>query len=105
MEGHVMQVLLYMYAKKIHDGMVLYIEKNTLKSKSFSVKYDEKILEKIFDRFRKLDFCLVNNELPQPEARLDKEKEWMCGNCPYNEECYRDTPDSELVKGGVQLVL
>lgn len=88
----VMQLQLYMHHTKIHNGMILYLEKNTLQAKWFNVDYNENIAGETIERFKILDKYLVNNQLPEPEARIDIEKEWMCKNCNYREECYRDTP-------------
>ena len=40
--SHVMQLQLYMHAMGVQDGVVLYIEKNTLMTKTFKVKYSKK---------------------------------------------------------------
>jgi len=92
-EHHVLQLQLYMHAMKIYDGMVLYIEKNTLKTKSFTIPYDERIAADALNRFVQLHRFLINNEFPKPESRLSNEKSWMCRNCEYNERCFKDTPE------------
>ena len=95
-ESHIMQLQLYMHKQKIHDGLVLYIEKNTLKTKVFDVKYDFNIVEEAVNRFRVLHNFLVSEKLPDPEARIEKDMNWQCKKCNYKEECYKATPESIL---------
>ncbi len=95
-EAHAIQLLLYMQAIKIFDGFVLYVEKNTLKTKSFPVAYDEALVTLTLNRFRKLHQHLTSNMLPDPEARIVKALHWMCATCNYREECYRATPKEIL---------
>lgn len=95
-EGHVIQLLLYMQALGIFDGFVLYIEKNTLATKSFPVIYETKLIDLALNRFRTLHRHLLTHALPDPEARIVKTLQWMCGKCSYREECYQATPASVL---------
>lgn len=91
-EAHVTQLQLYMHAKNIHNGLIIYLEKNTLQSKSFHIKYNEKGFEKIIQRLKEIHQHLKENKLPIPEARIISTKNWMCKNCQYREECLKDTP-------------
>jgi len=93
---HIMQLQLYMHALKIFNGFILYVEKNTLHSRAFEVKYDERIAAIALDRFSKLHKHLISKEIPAPEARLKPEMAWMCRRCDWKEECFAQTPDSEL---------
>ncbi len=95
-ESHQMQLQLYLHAKQIQHGMILYLEKNTLQSKTFSLEYDPEFYRQIINRFRKLHNYLRNTSLPEPEARMKAEKNWLCRNCEYREECFKDTPQIDL---------
>jgi len=95
-ESHVMQLQLYMHQQNIHNGLILYIEKNTLKTKVFEIKYDFNIIEEALNRFKALHRFLVLDELPDPEARIEKDMNWQCKNCSYKEECYKATPKNIL---------
>lgn len=86
-ESYVMQLQFYMHVTGIKNGAILYIEKNTLKSKAFFLEYDPTISERIIERFKKLHSSVKNNEIPEPEAKLNLKKRWMCNFCPYKEEC------------------
>ena len=90
---HVDQLMIYMYAKKIYDGAIVYIEKNTLKSKMFEIKYDKNSVDKLIERFKILHKHLKEDTLPEPEAKQNDEMKWMCRYCPYKEEC-----DNNLTK-------
>ena len=93
--SHILQLQLYMHFKKINDGIILYIEKNTLQSKWFHVKYDNRIAEEAIVRFDALHRYLVAEKTPEPEARKDPMMRWQCDKCQYREECYKETPKSE----------
>lgn len=86
MKGHVMQLQFYMHATKVHDGMLLYIEKNTLQTKWFDLRYDKKIVDDAIKRFKMLHKSLKSGKMPSAEAKVSGE-EWMCRYCPYAEEC------------------
>jgi CRISPR/Cas system-associated exonuclease Cas4 (RecB family) len=85
--SHVMQLQLYMQITGIHEGVVLYVDKNNLKSKAFSVNYDSELAKEIMNRFIELNVCLVTGELPLDEAKRDPSLMWMCRYCEYNEMC------------------
>ncbi len=95
-ESHVIQLMLYMRAMSIFDGFVLYVEKNTLKTKSFPVAYNEELVNLTLNRFRTLHKSLTTKAIPDPEARIVKSLGWMCAKCNYREECYKATLQSVL---------
>jgi len=91
-ESHIMQLQLYMHAKNIHRGIIIYLEKNTLQSKSFQITYNEKTTEKTINRLKELHKHLTEDKLPIPESRIISKQNWMCRKCQYKEDCYKDTP-------------
>jgi len=86
---HVMQIQLYMHALKIPDGMILYVEKPSLKTIQYEIKYDPEQAKKILERFSELHRSLKGGKIPGPEAKQRKEMGWMCRYCEYSEECER----------------
>lgn len=84
---HVMQIQLYMHALKIPDGVILYVEKPSLKTIQYEIKYDPELVKQIIERFQNLHSSLKNGEIPDPEAKQKKGMEWMCRYCEYAEEC------------------
>jgi len=86
-ESHIMQLQLYLHATWNKNGALLYIQKDNLKSKWFDIVYDEQLVHKIIERFRKLHESLIKNEVPDPEAKNDENISWMCKNCNYFDEC------------------
>ncbi|MEM5871517.1 MAG: Dna2/Cas4 domain-containing protein [Candidatus Aenigmatarchaeota archaeon] len=84
---HLMQIQLYMYALGIHDGIILYVEKPSLKIKEFEVKYDPEMIKSIIERFKLLHEHLKSDLIPNAEAKELKHMEWMCRYCEYVEEC------------------
>ncbi len=62
--NHAMQIMFYMEATGVHNGIILYIDKNNLKSKVFEVEFDHKKANDIFDRFSTLHEHLKKDEVP-----------------------------------------
>ena len=90
---NIMQLQLYMHALKIHNGMLLYIEKNSLNSRLFEIKFDKKIVEDVMKRFGSLHKNITEDVLPLPEARLEKEEMgWRCKYCEYGDKCFEANP-------------
>lgn len=88
--NHEMQLMFYMEATGVHDGVILYIDKNNLKSKVFEVEFDYKKASDIFDRFSFLHEHLKNDGLPEPEAKKVSDMNWMCKFCEYKGKCDKD---------------
>tara|TARA_Y100000310_G_C20485312_1_gene716601 strand:+ start:96 stop:767 length:672 start_codon:yes stop_codon:yes gene_type:complete len=90
---HEMQLQLYMKSTGVHNGILLYIQKDNLETKWFNINYNDEIAEKIIKRFQELHESLKWNKIPEQEAKNDEEKVWLCERCPWKEECWD-------VKGG-----
>ena len=90
-DAHVKQLQIYMHALKIPNGMIVYVEKSSLKTIEFEVEYDEEQVKEIMKRFEKLHEFIITNKMPEPEAKLDPNKNWMCKYCEYREECERNS--------------
>lgn len=94
---HIMQLQFYMYSTGIHKGMVLYIQKDNLQTRWFDIKYDKKQVARIIEKFKTLDKFLKQNKLPEAEAKLNTEMNWMCKYCDYKDDC--DKAYKEVIKG------
>lgn len=90
MAHHKTQLQFYMYATRVHNGMLLYVDKTTLETKGFAVKFSPKKAKQILNKFRALHKHLTNNSLPTAEAKKKKETKWMCSYCEYKEKCKKD---------------
>jgi hypothetical protein len=86
-EEHGMQLQFYMHATGIHDGILLYIQKDNLQTNWFEIPYDKKKAETVLKRFKLLDKCLKLNEMPPADAKFNPNMEWMCDYCDYRQEC------------------
>ncbi len=87
-DGHVMQLQLYMHAHSVvKEGIILYLDKTSLESKWFQVKYDPAVADGVIARFSVLDGKLKSGELPEPEAKRKPEWAWMCKYCEYYKRC------------------
>ena len=89
-QSHRMQLQLYMHATGTYNGIVLYVEKNTLQSKVFEVPYSETEAEGIIKRFKNLHSSLKNDLMPIAEAKKLIGKEWQCRFCEYAEKCEKN---------------
>jgi hypothetical protein len=86
-KAHISQLQFYMHARKIENGILLYIQKDNLQTKWFDITYDKAQAEEIIERFKKLHSSLVKNEIPEAEAKQGGETLWMCDYCEYKDEC------------------
>jgi hypothetical protein len=86
-QSHVVQLQFYMFCSGVHNGIVLYIGKGDLKTKTFEVKFNEKISEKIIKRVESLHKDLKRGKLPFAEAKQISDMKWMCKYCEYIEKC------------------
>ncbi|MFH0890061.1 MAG: PD-(D/E)XK nuclease family protein [Candidatus Aenigmatarchaeota archaeon] len=85
--SHEMQLVFYMHASGVHNGVILYVDKSNLQSKTFEVPYTKEKADEILDRFKLLNDSLVNNNMPEAEATKTKETTWMCKYCEYADKC------------------
>jgi len=85
--NHVMQLMFYMEATGVHNGIILYIDKNNLSSKIFDIEFDHQKASDIFDRFSILHEHLKKDEVPKPEAMTVADMAWMCRFCEYRNKC------------------
>lgn len=86
---HESQLQLYMEAVGVHDGIVLYVQKDNLQTIWFEVKYSEEEIKKILERFDELHASLVDNKMPKAEAKNEPDMMWLCEKCPWKEECWQ----------------
>lgn len=86
------QLQLYMHFTGVHNGILLYIDKGNLKTKTFDIPYSEEEALKIIERFKTLHKHLKEKTLPEPEARAHEKLNWMCKLCEYRERCEKDSP-------------
>jgi len=89
---NIVQLQLYMHFTGVHKGLLLYVDKGNLKTRSFEIPYSEAEVNKILDRFRALHKSLKDDKLPEAEARSHEEINWMCKYCEYRDRCEKDTP-------------
>jgi CRISPR/Cas system-associated exonuclease Cas4 (RecB family) len=90
MSHHKTQLQFYMYGMHVRNGILLYIDKSTLETKSFEVKLSEKRGRQILKKFRALHKHLTNSTLPAAEAKKNREMRWMCDYCEYRDKCKVD---------------
>jgi CRISPR-associated exonuclease Cas4 len=89
---NIQQLQLYMHFTGIHNGILLYVDKTNLQTKSFEISYNEAEAKKILERFKLLHKHLTEETLPEAEARAHENIKWMCNYCEYKDRCYGDTP-------------
>ena len=84
---HQMQLQLYMFAINIRKGLLLYLDKKKLRSKVFTVKYDELEALHALERFSTLHKHLTSGKVPIAEAKKHPRKSWLCNYCEYKKLC------------------
>lgn len=95
---NITQLQLYMHFTGVHNGLLLYVDKSNLKTKSFEITYNKEEALRIIDRFRALHNHLKEDTLPEPEARAHEPIKWMCRYCEYKAQCEKDTPRAKHEK-------
>ncbi len=90
MSHHKTQLQFYMYATKVHKGVLLYVDKSTLETKTFEVKFSAKRGRQILNKFRALHKHLTKKTLPAAEAKRSNGAAWMCRYCEYKDKCRKD---------------
>jgi CRISPR-associated exonuclease Cas4 len=85
---HKSQLQLYMEATGVHDGIVLYVQKDNLQTIWFEVRYNQEEIKKILERFNKLHDSLTESKMPEAEAKNNPDMQWLCKNCPWKEDCW-----------------
>lgn len=86
-EENEMQLQLYMRALGVNDGMILYIQKDNLETRAFNIKHDRKKSDKIIARFASIHQALIQDKMPEAEAKKNASKGWMCDYCAWKSEC------------------
>jgi len=84
---HLMQLQFYMHASEIHNGILLYVDKTNLKTKSFEASYNEAEAKTLIGRFDTLHKSLTDDKMPAAEAKESTDSKWMCRYCEYAERC------------------
>jgi CRISPR/Cas system-associated exonuclease Cas4 (RecB family) len=90
MNHHMTQLQFYMFATGVHDGILLYVDKSSLETRSFDVKFSDDHAAKIVEKFGRLHKHLVDSSLPSSEAKNDESEKWMCSYCEYADKCAKD---------------
>jgi len=88
-QHHIEQLNIYLIAAQMWKGRIWYVERNSLRTKTFFINSNDELFERSLDRFAKLDSYLVSKTLPPAEA-LIKNHLWQCKNCRYFQRCKKD---------------
>jgi len=78
---HIFQLMIYLKARGLQKGKVVYIEKHSLKIVEHEVEFNEEVYQEAIKNFVIATKGLKENKLPD-ECDTDK-----CGICDYQEEC------------------
>lgn len=84
-EDHILQIQLYLYYYKIQKGMLLYVDKDTLRMKEYIVEYDETVVKNLLEELAILRKQIENNEVP--ERLSNYPTFWKCKYCAYRRIC------------------
>jgi hypothetical protein len=95
---HLVQIHPYLRVKRAKLGTILYVARDTLQTKWFTVFYDEALYRQTLERARSLRNYIVTNTLPPAEGRENPELRPLCyGTCldwrPLWRACRHDSPD------------
>lgn len=82
---HEMQLQIYMKALGIHNGIIVYIQKDDIKTATFPIKYNEALFNYTMQRFQKLHKYLIQHICPEAEGKINNA--WACEKCAWKKEC------------------
>lgn len=98
--NHMIQILLYMKAKAIKHGFVMYENKNTQEYLVIPVEYtpeNEAKLETVLDWLRKVRKTWEDKTLPKRPFRLYKGGlSKVCQGCPLSKVCWEDNEEGTV---------
>lgn len=83
---HLAQLNFYLRAYPNSRGILLYVDRSTLKMRQFDVVFDQQLYKQIMDRVKILHGYVSRRILPPPEAK-ETGQEWMCKECYFTEVC------------------
>lgn len=84
---NIMQLQFYMYATRVWDGALVYIQKDNLQTRTFHIRCRKETAHKILDRFENLHKSLAEDKMPEAEAKFNSKMQWACGYCDWSDEC------------------
>jgi len=80
-KAHVFQLMTYLKFFNMSHGFLVYIEKSTLKAKTFKILFDKEVYDEAIGRVKMLHGSLESGIEPLPEVS------WACRYCPYKKDC------------------
>lgn len=86
---HYGQVQMYMHFTGIHEGIVLYENKNTSELKEFHVEYDREFFKTMMDELYSIWLKVRLNETPDRPNGMSQDK-YPCTLCKFRTHCYKD---------------
>lgn len=92
-EPHVLQLTIYLKAMApygVKQGVLLYVDKNNLKTKAFPITYNHATFLKALGRARAIHAYLTSTTLPPAEAKQTLSMKWSCAYCEYADQCKAD---------------
>jgi CRISPR/Cas system-associated exonuclease Cas4 (RecB family) len=84
-EDNIHQIQLYMHYFGIPKGILLYVDKNTLSLKEFSVDYNRPLAEALLSALESLKIKIDKNRVPS--RMLDYPENVQCKYCVFREIC------------------
>lgn len=83
--GYIIQVQIYMFLTGIHNGVLLYQNKNTQIQGEYHFKYMPEIFEKIKNKIKYIKNCVKNKTIPKRENERTSQS---CRWCDHQFTCW-----------------
>ncbi|MEM2227645.1 MAG: PD-(D/E)XK nuclease family protein [Candidatus Bathyarchaeia archaeon] len=81
---HIAQLNFYLKFYPSAKGIILYLEKNTLKTREFMIEFNQSLFKETLERAKILHNALLAKKPPPPE------KSPLCQYCLFKEKCERN---------------
>lgn len=91
-ESHLVQLLVYMKLLKASQGVLLYVNRETLEMHAFTIMLTQSrkdYVEGLFEWMKQVRAAYDNKQKPVRPAGFDQ-KSWPCKWCPFNNACWSD---------------
>lgn len=85
-EEHIHQLQLCMHFFNIHNGILLYENKDNHQLKEFEVSYEAELAESLIEKLQQVMVFIRDDKLPQKPS-FPKDLEWRCKYCGFRKYC------------------
>ena len=88
-DSHVIQTNLYMGYANVHNGLIMYVNKTNFSTRTFLIRFDEKLFTQTLDDALILINQIHNKQIPDFNILFNPNK-FPCRDCQYIQKCAKE---------------